>query len=285
MRAELILAAALALATPAPAEDTPARLLFGRAAEPAPGTAQAIGTHAKGCLLGAVELPESGPHWQAMRLSRNRNWAHPEAIAFVRRLSAFAARVGWQGLYIGDIAQPRGGPMLTGHASHQTGLDIDIWMRPPERLTLSRAERETLSAVSVRSPDGRSVTRAWTPAHMAVMRAAAEDPAVARLFVTAAAKRAMCDATAPGDRDWLRKVRPWWGHHAHFHVRLFCPAGSPLCVDQEPPPPGDGCDAGLDWWFSDEALNPPPPREPPKPRREITLADLPPACRAVLDAP
>jgi penicillin-insensitive murein DD-endopeptidase len=83
----------------------------------------------------------------------------------------------------------------------------------------------------------------------------------------------------------LRKVLPWWGHHYHFHVRLACPAGSPACLDQDPPPSGDGCDDSLAWWFSDEALNPPPPKDPPKPRPEITLADLPEACRAVLDAP
>jgi penicillin-insensitive murein DD-endopeptidase len=285
LRPDLWLVLCLALAIPAKAVDTPAKLLFGRVAEPAPGTAQAIGTFARGCLLGGVELPESGPHWQAMRLSRNRNWGHPAAVAFIGRLAAFAAGTGWRGIYVGDISQPRGGPMLTGHASHQIGLDIDIWMRPPERLGLSRAERERLSSISIRSDDQRSVTRAWTPAHQAVMRAAAEDPVVARIFVTAAAKRAMCDATAPADRAWLRKVRPWWGHHYHFHVRLACPAGSPACLDQDPPPSGDGCDDSLAWWFSDEALNPPPPKDPPKPRPEITLADLPEACRAVLDAP
>ncbi|MEL6236189.1 MAG: penicillin-insensitive murein endopeptidase [Pseudomonadota bacterium] len=271
-------------ALPLRAEDRPAKLLFGAQSLPAPGEAQAIGSYARGCLLGAVELPESGVHWQAMRLSRNRNWAHPAAIAFVERLSAFAHQAGWGGLYVGDISQPRGGPMLTGHRSHQIGLDIDIWMRPPERLGLSRAMRETLSSISIRSADQRRVSRNWTPTHQAVLRAAAEDPSVARIFVTAAAKRAMCDATAPSDRAWLRKIRPWWGHHYHFHVRLTCPAGSPACQNQNPPPPGDGCDASLDWWFSDEALNPPPPKQPVAPRPELRMADLPAQCRAVLAA-
>ena len=63
-----------------------------------------------------------------MRLSRNRNWGHPKLVEFLERLSAKGAKVGWPGLLVGDMAQPRGGPMLTGHASHQVGLDADIWL-------------------------------------------------------------------------------------------------------------------------------------------------------------
>lgn len=265
------------------AAEPPAKALFGAAKAPAPGPARAWGTYAKGCLAGAVELPETGPTWQAMRLSRNRNWGHPEAIAFVARLGEAARRLGWPGIYVGDISQPRGGPMRTGHASHQLGLDIDVWLLAPKRLTLSAAERETLASVSVRSADQRSVTRAWTPAHMALLRAAAEDPAVARIFLTAPAKIAMCAEAPPGDRAWLRKIRPWWGHDSHFHVRLDCPGGSPGCVAQDPVPPGDGCDESLFWWISEEALNP-PPRPPAPPKPDLTLADLPPECRAVLSA-
>ena len=94
---------------------------------------QAIGSYARGCLAGGVELAENGPTWQAMRLSRNRNWGHPVLIDFVKTLSQTAAKQeGWAGLYVGDMSQPRGGPMLTGHRSHQIGLDVDIWMLPPK---------------------------------------------------------------------------------------------------------------------------------------------------------
>ncbi|MDU1666643.1 MAG: penicillin-insensitive murein endopeptidase, partial [Bradyrhizobium sp.] len=47
---------------------------------------------------------------------------------------------------------------------------------------------------------------------------------------------------------------------------------------------GDGCNE-LDYWFSDAVLHPPPPKEPPKPPQPITMAQLPPSCRAVLHAP
>ena len=243
------------------------------------------GGYAIGCLAGAERLPETGPTWQAMRLSRNRNWGHPEAVAFIKRLSAKAARLpGWSGLYIGDMSQPRGGPMLTGHRSHQTGLDIDVWMRPAKNLSLSRGERENISSISMRRAKGAFVNSEWTRAHHELLKAAARDPAVARIFVFPGAKVQMCNDER-GDRAWLRKIRPWWGHHYHFHVRLNCPRGARNCVDQAPPPPGDGC-ADAQKWVND-ILNPPPPdpdKPPPKPRREYVLADLPRQCAQVLSS-
>jgi penicillin-insensitive murein endopeptidase len=292
----LILGLALAACGPAERAQTPpldpvlsskeAKQLFGYIDGPSRQSAAVIGGYAKGCLAGGVQLPESGPTWQAMRLSRNRNWAHPETVAFLQDLSRKAAQQpGWQGLYIGDLSQPRGGPMLTGHRSHQSGLDADIWMRPADRLNLTRPERENLSSISMRRANGAFTNGNWTPQHHAILKAAARDPRVARIFVFPGAKVRMC-ADETGDRAWLRKIRPWWGHHYHFHVRLNCPRGDRSCEAQSPPPPGDGCAEAQDWV--DRILNPPPPdpdAPPPKPRRELTMADLPRQCAAVLQSP
>jgi len=285
IRTILALTAILITAAAAPGPtlaQTPAKQLFGAKATPSEHASASFGSYAKGCLAGARRLPETGPTWQAMRLSRNRNWAHPDAIAFVRRLSIAATRAGWNGLYIGDISQPRGGPMLTGHASHQLGLDIDIWMKPAMNLNLTRAERESLSSISVRSADQRSVNGNWSAAHHRILRAAAQDPAVARIFVTAPVKLQMC-ADETGDRTYLRKIRPWWGHHYHFHVRMNCPDGDGACRAQDPIPPGDGCDDAV-WWVTDalEPAKPDPNAPPPKPKPVLTLADLPQQCAAVL---
>ena len=260
----------------------PAKALFGARDTPAEMAPAPVGGYAAGCLAGAVELPETGPGWQAMRLTRNRNWGHPDLVAFIERLGAGANAIGWPRLYVGDISQPRGGPMPSGHRSHQIGLDADIWLLRPQARLLTPAEREEIGSPTVVAADRRRVNGAWTAAHHALLKAAAQDPGVARIFVNAAIKRELCDAEPPGaDRGWLAKVRPWWGHDSHFHVRLNCPAGAAGCVAQDPVPPGDGCDASLAWWFSDEALNPKPgPAAPPRP--ELTMADLPPSCAAVL---
>ncbi|MEM7507050.1 MAG: penicillin-insensitive murein endopeptidase [Pseudomonadota bacterium] len=267
--------------------DPIAKQAFGRWADPQPGASAAYGSYARGCLAGGAELAETGPAWQAMRLSRNRNWGHPEAIAFVERLGAKAQEIGWPRLYIGDISQPRGGPMLSGHRSHQIGLDIDIWLRRPNPQPLSRKQREQVGSPSVVTSDQLGVNAYWTPGHHQVLKAAASDAAVARIFVNAAIKRQMCldepSFAQGGDRDWLRKIRPWWKHESHFHVRLLCPEGQVGCENQAPPPPGDGCDDTLAWWFSDEALGrvPVKPTKPAKPREELRLSDLHPSCRAV----
>lgn len=261
--------------------------MFGAEDAPTDQPAEVFGGYARGCLAGALQLAADGPGWQAMRLSRNRRWGHPDLIAFVERLSDRALAMGWGQVLVGDLSQPRGGPMLTGHRSHQIGIDADIWLMPAPREDLTDEERETLSAISMVGGDRRSVSDAWTPLHRLFIRAAADDPAVARIFVNGAIKQELCreERSDGGDSSWLRVVRPWYGHTAHMHVRLHCPTDSPGCTPQDPPPPGDGCDE-VAWWLSDEVLFPQPdPSAPaPEPRRELTMGDLPAACQAVLDA-
>ena len=264
-----------------------AKRVFGAATGPAPGPARSIGSYTKGCVAGATALPADGPNWQVMRPSRNRAWGHPVMIAFLERLAAEAAgTAGWPGLLVGDIGQPRGGPMLTGHASHQIGIDADIWLTPMPDRRLSAAERDEMPATNLVLESGDDVDpKVWRPEHRQLLEAAARDADVARIFVNPAIKRALCRDTgrdtgrgAGSDRDWLRRVRPWWGHNYHFHVRLSCPRGDRECHDQPAPPAGDGCGAELDWWFTPEAKHP----KPGPPERPLLVSDLPAACAALV---
>ena len=283
----------LALAAPLPAlAEARANQLFGAKDAPSRQDPMPVGSYAKGCAAGLMELPETGPTWQAMRLSRGRNFGHPEMINFLVDLSRTAQQIGWAGLYIGDISQARGGPMTSGHASHQIGLDADIWQLPPKRLDLSRKQREDISSIPVRSADQKSVTDNWTPRHQAVMKAAALDPRVDRIFVAAAVKIEMCKSAKRSDKKWLQKIRPIYGHDTHFHVRLKCPKGATLCETQKPGVSelsngGNGCDDTLMYWVSDAYLHPKPSKEPaPVVRgpRDYTMADLPKQCRNVLSS-
>jgi penicillin-insensitive murein endopeptidase len=176
-------------------------------------------------------------------------------------------------------------------------LDADIWMLPPKRLNLSRKDRENLSSISVRSKDQTAVNGNFTAAHIEIIKAAALDPAVDRIFVTPPVKIEMCKTATRKDKKWLQKVRPLYGHHYHFHVRLKCPDGSRLCQTQKPTVAelsknGDGCDETLNWWVTDY-LNPPKvaaPAKPAKPApkkrgaRDYTMDDLPKQCAKVLAA-
>src|ERR1700687_828378 len=287
-----------------------AKELFGRKVLPAAMPTRVVGFYAKGCIAGAEALPINGETWQVMRLSRNRNWAHPAMVALLKRLAVKAHKdAGWPGILVGDMSQPRGGPMLTGHASHQVGLDADIWLTPMPHRQLSRNEREEMSAVMMVRSDRLDVDPSvWTPNHLAVIRAAAQEPSVQRIFVNAAIKKALC-REAKGDRSWLSKVRPMYGHDYHFHIRIKCPAGANECESQPEPTDGEGCGTGdLAYWFKDSVLHPKPPAEPPKakppmtlrpmaapprtPRADppnqnppMTLAQMPAACRDILAAP
>ncbi len=266
----------------------PAKEIFGAASLPALLPARAVGFYSKGCLAGGIAIPTDGPTWQAMRLSRNRRWGHPDLIALVEKLSReAAARDGWPGLLVGDIAQPRGGPMLSGHASHQVGLDADIWLTPMPARTLSAREREDISATSMLKKNTLYVDDAvWTDAHARLLMRAASYPEVERIFIHPGIKKKLCD-TWRGDRSAMGKLRPYYGHHYHFHIRIKCPPGVSGCRSQNPPPTSTGCDKSLAWWFTDEPWAPAKPSKDDKPkpkRRQLTLADLPKACTAVASA-
>jgi penicillin-insensitive murein endopeptidase len=267
-----------------------AKEIFGKQTQPSALAARAIGGYAKGCLMGGKALAIDGPAWQAMRLSRNRNWGHPALVSYVEKLAKAAQKDdSWHGLLVGDLAQPMGGPMLTGHASHQIGLDADIWLTPMPDRTLSPFERENNSAVSMLAADGVSVDRKiWTPEHVKLIKRAASYKEVSRIFVHPAIKKALCTDAAKDDREWLSKVRPWWGHHYHFHVRLACPANSSGCVNQKEAGSEDGCGKEVDSWLKrmrkKPAVAPRPdaPRTPLKPKRQMTVAELPADCQSMV---
>jgi penicillin-insensitive murein endopeptidase len=263
-----------------------ARDLFAKTSLPSLGHAAAIGYYPRGCLQGGVELPVDGPTWQVMRLSRNRNWGHPSLVRFLEKFAPAASKAtGWNGILVGDMAQPRGGPTPFGHTSHQTGLDVDVWFMPMPDHKLSAEEREKISATNLVADDWKHLNpQTWTPAHIKFIKTAAEQPNVERVLVNAAIKKELCRVEKDGDKSWMAKVRPWYGHHDHIHVRLKCPADSPNCRPQPAVPGGDGCaDKELAYWFSDKVLKPKLKIGPPA--KPLTMADLPPACQNVLQAP
>ncbi|WP_417410547.1 penicillin-insensitive murein endopeptidase [Hoeflea sp.] len=285
----LVLVLAIAGATSSAAADQPAKQIFGAAKLPAALPASPIGFYSKGCLAGGIAIPADGPTWQAMRLSRNRRWGHPDLISLVEKLSREAAvQDGWPGLLVGDIAQPRGGPMLSGHASHQVGLDADIWLTPMPARTLSSAERENLSATSMLKKNTLFVDdKVWTSAHARLLMRAASYPEVERIFVHPGIKKKLCDSWT-GNRAAMSKIRPYYGHHYHFHIRIKCPPGATGCKSQSPPSSAPGCDESLAWWFTDEPWAPAKPSKDTKPKpkkREIQLSELPSACAVVAAAP
>jgi penicillin-insensitive murein DD-endopeptidase len=258
--------------------------LWGKVTTPAPGAPRAIGYYSTGCVQGARALPLDGPGYQVMHPSRTRHFGHPDLIDFIARLGQAVHAKGLAPLLIADLSQPRGGRARGGHASHQTGLDVDIWYwhpNPKAAHPLSSKDRERLRARSILDGKAGTIRAQWKTRVTEALRATAADPRVTRIFVHPIIKRDLC-ADADGERAWLGKVRPWYGHDDHFHVRLACPTDSPDCQPQEATPPGDGCGEDLDWWFDKEAQ-----AERLKARAEyrakvVSEPKLPPQCEALI---
>jgi penicillin-insensitive murein DD-endopeptidase len=270
-------------------EKSLAKVLFGAKKAAAAMAPRAIGWYSKGCLAGGVHLSDSGPGWQTMRPSRNRAWGHPKLIKLLTRLATEAQKKdGWPGLLVGDIAQPRGGPMLSGHASHQVGLDADIWLNPMPDRVLSYREREDISAQTMLDKTQLAVDpKVFTDKQVALIKRAASYSEVQRIFVHPAIKKALCER-AGKDRHWLAKVRPLWGHHYHFHIRIYCPNGG--CKEQAAVSGDDGCGKEVDNWLKEikKSLNPKEPKTvegSASAKRKITMDQLPAECTAVLDSP
>lgn len=233
---------------------------------PAAGEPESIGRYTAGCMIGAARLPPDGPGYQAVRLERTRHYGHPELVRFVESLARASEEAGLGLLPVGDMSQPRGGPMIEAHASHQLGLDVDIYFRV-DLPRLPQAERgEELELPSLVNDEPLQLDAGFGEAHAELLRLAASAPDVARIFVNPLIKQAMCARSWP-DRGFLRRLRPWFGHGDHMHVRLDCPPASGDCVAQPEPPPGEGCGAELDSWLDRGPI----PSRAPGVRREPVL--------------
>jgi penicillin-insensitive murein endopeptidase len=208
---------------------------------------------------------------------RHRQFGLPVLLTYLRTLASRTRREHLGLLCVGDLGQPRGGPMPSGHRSHQIGLDVDLWYGPPIK---AASPGQTLVGPVLVELRTSKLRPAWNKRVARLIEVAATDPAVDRIFVHPAIKRALCQ-----DKDrrgpWLQRVRPWWGHHDHLHVRLRCPPDNPDCQEAQPLPAGEGCDASLKWWFSDDARATAAKRGPPG----EDAPTMPVECEAILEEP
>ncbi len=242
---------------------------------PIPGSPQSIGGFSNGCIVGAQPLALNSEDYQVMRTDQRRYFGHPDLLAFIQKLSREAHQAGLGTLLIGDLGMAAGGRFNSGHASHQTGLDVDIFLQLPQN-RWSAAQLARPQALDLVAVDGKRVLeRLWQPQIGELIKLAAKDDDVTRIFVNPAIKLKLCETAGQTDRAWLRKVRPWFAHRAHMHVRLRCPPGSLECEEQAAPPAGDGCGYELQSWFEPAKPGSTPAKKTPPP--------LPPSCQALLD--
>jgi penicillin-insensitive murein DD-endopeptidase len=224
------------------------------------GKPRVIGGSKCGCFAGGRNLPAEmtdakAGSWQVIQPWLNRSWGHPLLMDYLADLAKSARHQDVGGLLIGDLSQPAGGPMTGGHASHQLGLDADIWFSPMPQRRLTNAERirpfkSRLLRSMLMRPRGQPLQvnpNTFTWKQIALLKTAALDARVRSIFVHPLLKRHLCDRYAPtGHPQWLRVLRPEAGHDAHFHVRLKCPEDDADACHQPANSFGVDCGAGLD---------------------------------------
>lgn len=208
--------------------------------------AEAIGEYSLGCLRGAQTFTGSEPGLLISQVKRGRYWGHPDLINLLTRAGLEFSKTN-QSIILGDLSQSRGGPTITGHNSHQTGLDVDVWFKVLAKNDIpsfKTTETEDMKAVSEIGPN-----------QIKLINFFAQDSSVERIFINPAFKKKLCEDTSPTkmSSEVQHKLRAWWGHDDHIHVRLKCPKDSPLCTTQKPIPEGTGCGEELNWWFTTEA--------------------------------
>ena len=252
---------------------------WSRVDHPSEGSPRSVGETNSGCIAGAQVLPLEGKGYVVMHIERNRYWGHADLVNAIQILGQKVAQRNLGTLQIGDLGQPRGGPLPFGHRSHQSGLDVDIWFNlKPKLLTGADEMRGNIPAPSMLNDSKTGLDQGkWTDNHATLLELAANLPGVDRIFVNPHIKKELCESVT-GNRDWLHVIRPWYNHDDHFHMRLSCPADSPSCRGQEPIPAGEGCDASLDWWFHQPTVTTPKPHPAPTPK-------LPGECRDILAEP
>jgi penicillin-insensitive murein endopeptidase len=215
--------------------------------------AESIGTASAGCLKGGMPLSQDGKAYVLMRPVRGRFFGHARLVDLIQTVGHQNYKVSRYPLLIGDLSLPRGGPTLSAHSSHQTGLDVDIWYQQAKwsKRYASPRMRESLSALGMVDHKKTKVNRNFGKNQISLLRQFAEKENVDRILVHYAIKKELCDRLP--NESWIHKIRPWFGHDHHFHVRIKCSDQDKGCKNGDPIPPGNGCDSTLAWWWSDEA--------------------------------
>ncbi len=252
---------------------------WGKVTTPTSGETKIYGSYSNGCLAGAREIPLKGSGFMLARGNRGRHYAHPAMLEY---LYGLGAELQSRGSYVlvADVSQPRGGPIIGGHNSHQIGLDADIWYWRPD-VAFSRISTDYTKNIASRSMVRMGgISPEFGAEEFQVIKTAAARPEVDRIFVNSVIKRELC-RLAPRE-PWMMKVRPWWGHESHFHVRLKCPNNERSCVPQPGVTSDNGCDGELSWWFGAEAMHPQTKDKVSTSSR--TLKHMPKQCMDVLKA-
>ena len=155
-------------------------------------------------LIGKLKAAESVV--VASEVAGKVNQIAVKVTGFVSDFATNVKQQGFNDLLIADMSMPRGGNFTQGHSSHQIGLDVDIWFQQASR-PLTKTEREQPQPLKfVDKKKFLLDNKLWTNAQTQMLRVAAEDKRVARIFVSPVIKQHLCNLELTNDA-WLNKVQ------------------------------------------------------------------------------
>lgn len=149
---------------------------------PSLSLAQAVGGYAAGCQFNSEALPLTGPGFKVIRKQRERFYGQPVLINYLTELGQKVQAANLPSMLVADIAMERGGPFAYGHRSHQTGLDVDIWLRPTPLAATSTA-LENIRELDMVDHDLYILTADFTDQQRQLLALAAQHNEVSRIFV------------------------------------------------------------------------------------------------------
>jgi len=208
-------------------------------------TSQAIGFYSKGELKFADKMASESTHHIKLFLPRNRGFGTLMLINIAMEASSIlnANFPAGERVQFGDMSNKDGG-FLSGHNSHQNGLDVDVsYMRmdyrEQDQFDIDGFD-ENFVIKNILSPNFDMERNLF------IFKSLVSTNKVNRIFVDQVIKNAICEHVIKiGQRELyretLRRLRHWPNHLNHFHLRLVCPSDSSKCEEQTPPPDGDGC--------------------------------------------
>ncbi len=218
---------------------------------PIEGKAETFGEYSLGCLKGAQTFVGNELGIKISQKKRGRYWGHPNLIKTISDAGEFFYKMN-KSLIIGDLSMSRGGPMIKGHNSHQNGLDVDVWFKVLDR-------NEEFNFLESESAEMEPILKIEDD-QLKMIKFFANHEEVERIFINFDFKKKLCDDNSLNKLTRLtkeehHKLRPWWGHDDHIHVRIKCPKDDSKCQSQNPIPEGDGCnEKDLQWWYSEESI-------------------------------
>jgi len=203
------------------------------------------GFYSSGHLLNGWELPNEGEGYVRLFSYRNRGWGTQQIIEMIEK-SAFEINQLFPAkdrLLVGDISALKGG-RISGHGSHQNGLDVELAFYRLDGVEQSADYRNGFLENMVKKgkiSKNFDVVRNWE-----LVKSLHRFGRVNRIFIDKVIKKELCKhAEFLGEKDSyvdvLKSLRPYPYHGDHLHVRIECPENAPKCRNQIDHGEGVGC--------------------------------------------